>query len=76
MAVVPPSSVIMLQMVARRVTGRVATPGPVNSKMRLRPPLTVYSRISHRIRSLEATQGGSSPSRCTPTTIGVGVWNG
>ena len=40
--------------------GQAGHPGPVNSKMRLRPPLTVYSRISHRIRSLEATQGGSS----------------
>src|SRR6266516_6512562 len=66
----------MLQTVARRVTDRFAAPGPVNSKMRLRPPLTVNLRISHRIRSLEATHGGSSPSRCTPTTIGVGTRSG
>src|SRR5919197_580436 len=75
-AVVPPSSVIMLQTVARWVTGRLATPGPVNSKMRPSPPLTVYLRMSHRIKSLEATQGGRRFSRWTPTTIGVGVWNG
>ncbi len=69
--VVAPSSAPMLVMVPRCGTLREATPSPKYSKILPTPPLTVRRRRSSRMMSLAATQGWSSPVRCTPTTLGI-----
>ncbi len=60
----------MLQMVARSVPERVATPGPSNSNALLTPPFTVSLRSISRMTSFAETHGGSSFSNTTRTTAG------
>ena len=73
---VAPSSRIMLQMVARWGTDRVATPSPSKRYARLIPPLTVIRRSISRITSFADTHGWSSFSRTTLTTAGHCISNG
>src|SRR5215212_4443731 len=74
--VVAPSSAIMLQIVVRPVTSMFATPGPQNSKIRPRPPLTPRRFKSSRITSFGVTQSERAPVSSTPTTLGAGVLKG
>ena len=63
----------MLQIVARSVAERVATPSPKNSKIAPTPPRTPKRRSSSRITSFASTQSESAPSRRTPTISGAAV---
>jgi hypothetical protein len=69
---VAPNSGLMLLIVARSASDRLARPSPANSTNDPTTPCRRSISVTTSTRSVAVEPRGSSPVRWTPTTCGIG----